>query len=53
MLISCFNTALYHVFTASLELFIGPGEEIKVNIAVRDGDHLFFTDKVRNSVFLL
>jgi len=43
--------ALYHVFTASLARFIGPDNEFKVNISVSDADHLFFTDKVRNSVF--
>ena len=43
--------ALYHVFTASLALFIGSGDEFKVNITVSDADRLFLTDKVRNSVF--
>jgi hypothetical protein len=27
------------------------GDEFKVNITVSDADRLFFTDKVRNSVF--
>ena len=52
MLMGCSNVALYHVFAASLDLFIGPRAENKVNMSVRDSDHLFFTDKVRNSVFL-
>ncbi len=43
--------ALYHVFTAPLARFIGHGDAFKVNIPVCDGDRLFFTDKVRNSVF--
>jgi hypothetical protein len=51
MLISCSFMALYHVFTASLARFIGPEGEFKVNISVSDPDRLFFTDKVRNSVF--
>ncbi len=45
--------ALYHVFTASLARFIGPEREFKVNISVSNPDRLFFTDKVRNSVFWL
>ncbi|BDK25473.1 hypothetical protein [Enterobacter hormaechei] len=51
MLMSCSFMALYHVFTASLARFIGPEGEFKVNISVSDPDRLFFTDKVRNSVF--
>jgi hypothetical protein len=43
--------AIYHLFAASLTLFIGSGAEFKVNISVSDADHLFFTNKVRNSVF--
>jgi hypothetical protein len=43
--------ALYHVFAASLARFIGLSDEFKVNISVSDADRLFFTDKVRNSVF--
>jgi hypothetical protein len=43
--------AIYHLFAASLALFIGSGGEFKVNISVSDADHLFFTNKVRNSVF--
>jgi hypothetical protein len=52
MLMGCSIVGLYHVFAASLDLFIGPRAENKVNMSVRDRDHLFFTDKVRNSVFL-
>ncbi|WP_142977153.1 hypothetical protein, partial [Enterobacter hormaechei] len=51
MLMSCSFMALYHVFTASLTRFIGPEGEFKVNISVSDPDRLFFTDKIRNSVF--
>ncbi|MDF3577472.1 hypothetical protein P3S20_21120, partial [Enterobacter hormaechei] len=37
--------------SASLARFIGPEGEFKVNISVSNPDRLFFTDKVRNSVF--
>jgi hypothetical protein len=33
--------AIYHVFAASLALFIGSGGEFKVNISVSDADLIF------------